>query len=61
MCRLEQLFIENKFDPEDDQLKPLTELLAVPLDKEVKKQKRKQGINQLSIYTVYHITTYHQL
>ena len=33
MCRLEQLFIEDKFDPEDD--KPLAELLATPLNKEV--------------------------
>ena len=33
MCRLEQLFIEDKFDPEDD--KPLAELQATPLNKEV--------------------------
>jgi len=57
MCRLEQLFIDNKFDPYDD-LKPLAELLAIPLDREVKKQKRKQGIIQLSIYTVYDKTTH---
>jgi len=32
---MEQLFIENKFDPQDD-LKPLADLLAIPLDREVK-------------------------
>ena len=46
MSRLEQLFIEEKFDPQDDHVMPLPELLAIPLNKEVKKkQKRKQGIN----------------
>ena len=43
MCRLEQLFIEKKFDPQDD-LKLLRELLAIQLNKEVKKtRKRKLG------------------
>jgi len=40
MCRLEQLFIENKFDPQDD-LKPLHELLTIQLNKEVKKKETK--------------------
>ena len=35
-CQLEQLFIENKFDPQDDQLKLLAELLAIKLNKAVK-------------------------
>jgi len=43
MCRLEQLFIEGKFHPEDDNLQPLSQLLLLPLNKELKAQKRKQG------------------
>ena len=48
MCRLEQLFIENKFDPQDD-LKPLRELLAIQLNKEVKKT-RKRKLGTVSLY-----------
>ena len=42
MCRMEQLYVEHKFDPQDD--KPLDEVLAIPLQREIKKtRKRKQG------------------
>ena len=41
MCRMEQLYVEHKFDPQDD--KPLDEVLAIPLQREIKKtRKRKQ-------------------
>ena len=44
MSRLEQLFIEEKFDPQDDHVMPLPELLAIPLNKEVKKKKNESKV-----------------
>ena len=41
MDRLDQLFIEGKFNPLDAQLPPLNELLATPLTKEITKEKKK--------------------
>ena len=41
VARLEQLFIEQKFHPLDEPLRPLAELLTIPLNKEKKKRKRK--------------------
>ena len=41
IARLDQLFLEGKFNPVDDRGKPLGELLAIPLNKESLKKKRK--------------------
>ena len=54
MSRLEQLFIEEKFDPQDDQVKPLPELLAIPLNKEVKKNKNESKVSTVNIYNVWY-------
>ena len=36
MSRLDQLFVEEKFNPVEDRQKPLSELLTIPLEKEKK-------------------------
>ena len=56
MTRLEQLFMEEKFHPLDDDLKLVAELLLFPLNKELKKHKRKQGICMLMHTGHTHIT-----
>jgi len=48
MSRLEQLFIGNKFDPQD-QLKPQDELLAIP----VKKTKNHENESKLPHYNAH--------
>ena len=48
-CQLEQLFEKDKFDPQDDQCKPLNELMTILLNKEAKR-KRKQGIRYKYMY-----------
>ena len=36
ILRLDQLFVEDKFNPVEDRQKPLSELLTIPLEKEKK-------------------------
>jgi len=42
MCRLEQLFEEDKFDPQHNQCKQLDELMAIPLNKEAKRRRKQK-------------------
>ena len=42
MARLEQLFIEEIFHPLDLEVPSLTELLMIPLNKELKQKKTKR-------------------
>lgn len=41
MDRLEQLFMEEKFHLLDPEMPPISELLALPLNKNLQKKKRK--------------------
>ena len=50
MRRLEQLFIIGKFHPEDDNPQPVSQLLLLPLNRELKAQK-KQGKLQMRCKT----------
>ena len=44
ICRLDQLFIEDKYHPIDDTQTPLSEVLDIPLEREtLKKQKKAQS------------------
>ena len=46
ISRLDQLFIEDKYHPIDDMETPLSEVLAIPLEREtLKKNKRKHKIS----------------
>ena len=38
MSRLDQLFVEDKFNPVADRQKPLSELLTIPQEKEKKRE-----------------------
>ena len=53
MTRLEQLFVEEKFHPLDTEVPPLTELLAIPLKKELKKKRKRQT----GTYIIYECNT----
>jgi len=54
MNRLEQLFIEEKFHPEeDDELQPVSQLLQLQLNKELKQKKRKQGEYSTTLHFKY--------
>jgi len=54
MERLDQLFIEGKFNPLDTQLPPLNELLATPLTKEIPKEKKKRKSKGVDLYVITH-------
>jgi len=40
MARVDKLFLEDKFNPQDGDIPPLQELLAMPLDIELQKTKK---------------------
>ena len=42
MNRLEELFMDEKFHPLDSEIPPLPELLAIPLNRELKKKKKSE-------------------
>ena len=41
ISRLDQLFIEDKYHPIDDAQTPLSEVLAIPLERETLKKQKK--------------------
>jgi len=54
MDRLDQLFIEGKFNPLDVQLPPLNELLATLLTKAIPKEKKKKKSKGVDFYVIKH-------
>ena len=48
MLRLDQLFVEDKFNPVADRQKPLSELLTIPLEKEKKREHKVSNHKRLT-------------
>ena len=53
MDRLEQLFMDEKFHPLDSEIPPLSELLAIPLNKELKKKNKKRETSMYCMDALY--------
>jgi len=52
MKRLDQLFVEDKFNPQDDNIPPLQQILALPLDSELQKAKQQKTKGMWTMHLV---------